>query len=45
MLSVIQALIPDCATGAAQRRSVTIAYRAHRCTSVSTSNRATFSLA
>jgi len=36
VLSVIQALILDCATGAARRRNVTVAYRAYHCTSVST---------
>jgi hypothetical protein len=45
VLSVIQALILDCAPGAVQRRSVTVAYRAYHCTSVSTSNRARFSSA
>jgi hypothetical protein len=43
VLSVIQALILDCATGAAQRRSVTVAYRAYHRTSVSTLNGARFS--
>ena len=45
VLSVIQALILDCAPGAVPRRSVTVAYRAYHCTSVSTSNRARFSSA